>query len=241
MKAMIFAAGIGKRLGEITSRQPKALIEINGKTILRRAVELVAAHGFEDIIINVHHFADMVENEIHLLVKAGFRISVSDEREQLLETGGGLYKARNFFGNEPFLLYNTDIITNLDLGSFYRFHKQNGALASLAVASRNDTRVFLINNDGLVCGWLNRKSEEKIISRNDTGPLAEIAFSGIHVVDPGIFSFMSEGVYSLTALYLELAGSQRINTYRHDNDFWADIGSPEDLAFVRSHFAGKSL
>jgi NDP-sugar pyrophosphorylase family protein len=239
MKAMIFAAGIGKRLGEITATRPKALVEINGRSILRMAVEMVASHGFEDIIINVHHFADMVGDEIHILVKEGFRISVSDERDLLLETGGGLYKARWFFDDEPFLLYNSDIITDLDLGAFYRFHMQKSALATLAVAERNDNRVFLIDSNGIVCGWLNRKTGERIISRNEKEPLTEIAFSGIHVVDPEIFGFMHEGVYSLTALYLDLARSQNICSYRHDRDFWADIGTPRDLSAVRRRFKGK--
>jgi N-acetyl-alpha-D-muramate 1-phosphate uridylyltransferase len=239
MKAMIFAAGIGKRLGEITATRPKALVEINGRSILRIAVELVASQGFEDIIINVHHFADMVEDEIRLLIKEGFRISVSDERDQLLETGGGLFKARWFFDDDPFLLYNADIITDLDLGVFYRFHKLNGALSTLAVADRNDNRVFLIDGDGIVCGWLNRKTGEKIMSRNEKEHLTEIAFSGIHIAEPEIFSFMHDGVYSLTALYLDLARSHKICSYRHDSDFWADIGTPEELSAVRRRFVGK--
>jgi NDP-sugar pyrophosphorylase family protein len=239
MKAMIFAAGMGKRLGKITATRPKALVEINGRSILRIAVEKVASHGFADIIINVHHFADMVEDEINLLVKAGFRISVSDERDQLLETGGGLYKAKCFFDDEPFLLYNSDVISDIDLGGLYRFHKQNSALATLAVAERNDTRAFLIDSTGLVSGWLNRKTGERIISRVENEPFTEIAFSGIHVADPGIFNYMHEGVYSLTALYLDLARSHRICTYRHDSDFWADIGTPGDLTAVRLRFGTR--
>jgi NDP-sugar pyrophosphorylase family protein len=236
MKAMIFAAGVGKRLGDITSTRPKALIEINGKSILRLAVELVSLHGFDEIIINVHHFANMVENEISLMVSEGHNISVSDERDLLLETGGGLFKARWFFGDEPFLLYNCDIITDIDLGALYTFHKRNDGIATLAVASRNDNRVFLINNSGIVCGWLNRKTGEKIISRNEKANLSEIGFSGIHIVNPGIFNHMKEGVYSLTSLYLDLARTHNIFAYRHDSDFWIDIGTPEDLERVRSHF-----
>jgi N-acetyl-alpha-D-muramate 1-phosphate uridylyltransferase len=239
MKAMIFAAGIGKRLGEITSRAPKALVEINGRSMLRMAVEYVASQGFDDIIINVHHFADMVETEIKNLVHEGFRITVSDERELLLETGGGLYKARSFFDNEPFLLYNADIITDLDLGAFYRFHATSKGIATLAVADRNHNRVFLVNTKGIVCGWLNRYTGERIMSRDSDVTVREVAFSGIHIVDPSIFSFMKEGVYSLTALYLELARTTDIYTFRHDKDFWADIGTPDDLSAVRLRFEGK--
>ncbi|MGD0582115.1 MAG: sugar phosphate nucleotidyltransferase [Bacteroidales bacterium] len=241
MKSMIFAAGKGKRLGAVTATRPKALVEINGKTILRMAVELVASHGFNDIIINVHHFADLVENEIKHLRSEGFKISVSDERDMLLETGGGLFIAKWFFDKEPFLLYNTDIITDLDLAALYRFHKMNNGIATLAVAERNDNRVFLINREGIICGWLNRKTGERIISRNEKDPLTEIAFSGIHIVSPDIFNYMNEGVYSMTSLYLQLGGSHEIFTYRHDNNFWADIGTPDDLELVRSHFGDKNL
>ena len=235
---MIFAAGIGKRLGDITSTIPKALVEINGKSILRIAVEKVSYHGFDEIIINVHHFADMVENEINNLVIEGYAISVSDERDQLLETGGGLYKARWFFDDKPFLLYNADIITDLDLGALYRIHNADRRLATLAVAKRNHDRLFLVDNNGIVCGWMNRRTGEKIIARADDKPLSEIAFSGIHMVNPEIFTFMKEGFYSMTSLYLSLAAEQRICSYRHDSDFWADIGTPEELYQVRKLFEG---
>lgn len=233
---MIFAAGIGKRLGDITITRPKALVEINGKSILRIAVEKVSSYGFDEIIINIHHFADMVKDEINKLVKDGYLISVSDERDHLLETGGGLFKAQWFFDDKPFLLYNTDIISDLDLGALYRFHNADKKLATLAVSKRDHDRIFLVNNNGLVCGWMNRRTGEKIISRIESGPLSEIAFSGIHVVDPEIFTFMKEGIYSMTSLYLNLAASQRICTYRHDSDFWADIGTPEELRQVKKRF-----
>jgi NDP-sugar pyrophosphorylase family protein len=238
MKAMIFAAGIGKRLGEITQTGPKALVKINGKSILRIAVEKVSYHGFDEIIINVHHFAGMVEDEINELIKEGYTISVSDERDQLLETGGGLYKARWFFDDKPFLLYNADIITDLDLTAMYRFHIADNRLATLAVAKRNHDRLFLADSNGIICGWLNKQTGERIIARIEEKPFSEIGFSGIHVVNPEIFNFMNEGIYSMTSLYLNLAATQRICTYRHDNDFWADIGTPEELSKIRRHFDG---
>ena len=239
MQAMIFAAGIGKRLGEITTVQPKALVEINGKSLLRIAVEKLTSEGFEDIIINIHHFAERVENEIIELRKEGYCLSISDERDLLLETGGGLYKARSFFRSEPFLLYNADIITDIDLSSFYCHHIRQRGIATLAVAERGNDRVFLINPGGVVCGWQNRKTGERVISREETGPLTEISFSGIHVADPAIFGFMSQGIYSMTSLYLKIAGSQIINTVRHDEDFWADIGTPEELERVRKFLADR--
>jgi NDP-sugar pyrophosphorylase family protein len=233
MKAMIFAAGLGKRLGNITRDTPKALVDINGKSILRLAVEKVTAFGFEDIIVNIHHHADLVEKEINTLVKEGFRIAVSDERDLLLETGGGLCKAKWFFGDKPFLLYNSDVITDLDLNALFTFHNEKGGLATLAAANRNDNRVFLVNNEGLLFGWRNRSGNEEILSRETSQPLNEISFSGVHIVDPAIFRYMEEGVYSMTALYLQLASEHNIFTFRHDSDFWIDIGTPDKLDEAR--------
>lgn len=230
---MIFAAGLGKRLGNITKDTPKALVEINGKTILRLAVEKVTAHGFDDIIINVHHHADLVEKEIKVLVNEGFRISVSDERDLLLETGGGLFKAKWFFNDKPFLLYNSDVVTDLDLTALLSFHNQRKGLATLAVAKRNDNRVFLINKEGVLFGWRNRSAGEDILSRESDEQLTEISFSGIHIVDPDIFSYMEEGVYSMTAMYLQMASSHNIFSFRHDSDFWIDIGTPDKLEEAR--------
>src|SRR5512140_1039455 len=140
MKAMIFAAGLGKRLGAITHDIPKALVDINGKTALHLAVEKCTRYGFDDIIINVHHFADMVEEEAGRLNAMGYRVSVSDEREMLLENGGGLFKARSFFDSNPFLLYNVDIISDLDLSALYSLHADKKGLATLAVRHRPGKR-----------------------------------------------------------------------------------------------------
>jgi NDP-sugar pyrophosphorylase family protein len=233
MKAMIFAAGLGKRLGNITEKTPKALVEINGKSILRLAVEKITASGFEDIIVNVHHHAGLVEKEIEILVKEGFQIAVSDERDLLLETGGGLFRAKWFFDHKPFLLYNSDVVTELDLTALLSFHNERGGLATLAAAKRSDNRVFLVSSEGVLHGWRNRSAGEEILSRESDEQLNELSFSGIHIVDPLIFGYMKEGVYSMTALYLQLASSHNIFTFRHDSDFWIDIGTPDKLDEAR--------
>lgn len=236
MKAMIFAAGLGTRLGEITKDMPKALVEINGESILKIAVENVSKRGFGDIIVNVHHFADKVEKEIDLLKKEGYHITVSDERESLLETGGGLFKARWFFDNRPFLLYNADIITDIDLDALYRFHLEKKGLATLALRNCDDIRYFLIDSHGLVKGWRNKATGEEIRVDDSSGGLSEMAFSGVHVVNPEIFNYMNEGIYSMTTLYLKLAADHRICTFSHDKGFWADIGTSDNLEYVRKHF-----
>jgi NDP-sugar pyrophosphorylase family protein len=233
MKAMIFAAGLGKRLGKITESIPKALVDINGKTALRLAVEKCSAHGFNDIIINVHHFADMVEDEVKRLNSEGFRISVSDEREMLLENGGGLYKAKDFFDNKPFLLYNVDIISDLGLTSLYHYHLKKKGLATLAVRNRPGKRFLLVDKSGQLRGWRNISTGEQILAGKTETGLSEIAFSSMHIAEYEIFNYMHEGVYSMISLYLKLAEAHNIFTLRHDEGYWIDVGTPESLEYVR--------
>jgi NDP-sugar pyrophosphorylase family protein len=239
MKAMILAAGLGKRLGRITESIPKALMDIKGKTALQMAVEKCSAHGFYDIIVNVHHFADMVEDEVKRLNKIGFKISVSDEREMLLETGGGLYKARTFFDNNPFLIYNVDIISDLDLSALYKYHLEKKGLATLSVRNRSGNRFFLVDKSGLIRGWRNKATGEQILSGTATEELLEIAFSGMHIVEPEIFNYMYDGIYTMTTLYLKLAAGHNIFTFRDDTGYWGDIGTPESLEYVRGLFRSK--
>jgi len=236
---MIFAAGLGKRLGSITENIPKALVDINGKTALQIAVEKCSAKGFDEIIINVHHLADMVEDEVKRLNKIGFRISVSDERGKLLENGGGLYKAREFFGKDPFLLYNVDIISDLDLSALYRLHLEKKGLATLAVRHRPGKRFLLIDEDGRMRGWRNISTGDEILAGVSGEGLSEIAFSSMHIVEPEIFNYMEEGIYSLIDLYLRLASEHKIYTLKHDEGYWVDVGTPESLEYVRELLSKK--
>lgn len=240
MKAMILAAGKGTRLGKITEKIPKALVEINGKTILQMAVEKCTTAGFGEIMVNVHHLADIVDNEVLKLNEAGYSIVVSDEREALLETGGGLFNARHFFDDKPFLIYNVDIITDLDLSAMLDYHLRMKGLATLAVRKRYGNRFFLVDCAGLLHGWVNRSTGERIIARESGNKLAEVAFSGIHIINPEIFNYMEEGVYSMTSLYLKLAAQNNIYTYRHDDGYWFDIGTPESLKQVKRIFSDES-
>jgi len=200
MKAMIFAAGLGKRLGKITENIPKALVEINGKTALHLAVEKCSEHGFGDIIINVHHFADMVEDEANRLIKMGFRIMVSDERDGLLETGGGFLEV------------------------LYRYHLEKQGLVTLAVRKRPGKRFYLVDESGLIRGWRNNETGEQILTSTSSEGLTELAFSSMHIVQPEIFNYMNEGIYTMTNLYLRLAKEHNIFTLRCDEGYWVDIG-----------------
>jgi NDP-sugar pyrophosphorylase family protein len=240
MKAMIFAAGLGKRLGKITEKTPKALVDINGKSALHLAVERCTSYGFDDIIINVHHFADMVEKEVNRLNKMGFRISVSDERDKLLENGGGLFKAKWFFNDKPFLLYNVDIISDLDLSVLYKLHIEKKGLATLAVRHRPGKRFIMVDKEGRLRGWRNIETGEEILAGVATSSdLSVIAFSSMHIVEPEIFNYMKDGKYSMIDLYLDLASDHKIYTLKHDEGYWVDVGTPESLELVRQILSGS--
>ncbi len=231
MKAMIFAAGLGTRLRPITNDRPKALAEINDVTLLEIAVKRLKIHGFEEIIINVHHYADMVEDYLKSHDNFGANITISDERAQLLDTGGGLKKASWFFNkNEPFLLYNVDIITDVDLTAFYEFHKKNKALATLLVRHRPGNRFLLMAPGNRLCGWENTATGEKIIACPIDSEFERIAFSGLHVIDPLLFDLMTEnGVFSIVQTYLRLARDHMILGYVDDSSYWMDAGTPQKL------------
>jgi len=238
MKAMIMAAGKGTRLGKITETIPKVLVDINGKSLLQLAVEKCTRHGFDDIIVNVHHLADIVEDEIKRLNNSGFRITVSDERDLLLENGGGLFKARGFFDKNPFLVYNADIVSDLDLSALYQYHKKKNGLATLAVRNRKGNRYLLVDSEGILKGWCNKSTGEKILAGNVTEDLSELGFSSMQILDPGIFNYMKDGIYTVVSLYLQLAPAYKIVTFRCDDGYWFNVGTPEDLDNVRSFIKG---
>ena len=234
MKAMIFAAGLGTRLGKITETTTKALLDINGKSVLHRAVEKCADAGFDDIIINVHHFADLVEKEVDKLNKSGFGIKISDERDGLLENGGGLYKAKWFFDERPFLLFNADIISDFDIRALLKYHKEKKGLATLATRHRPGKRYILVDTEGRLRGWRNVETgEEKLRGVQVSEGLDEIGFSSMHIVEPEIFKYMHSGKYSMIDLYLELAADHPIYTLKDDGGYWVDVGTPESLDRVK--------
>jgi NDP-sugar pyrophosphorylase family protein len=234
MKAMIMAAGKGTRLGKITETIPKILVDINEKSLLQLAVETCTRYGFDDIIVNVHYLADKAEEEIKRLNRSGFRITVSDERDLLLENGGGLYKARGFFDKNPFLVYNADIVSDLDLSALYRFHEKNNCLATLSVRNRKGNRFLLVNSDGVLKGWCNKATGEKILAGDVKEDLSEVGFSSMQIIDPEIFNYMQDGIYTIVSLYLELASSHKIVTYRCDDGYWFNVGTPEDMENVKA-------
>lgn len=231
VKAMIFAAGLGSRLKPMTATKPKALVEIQGMSLLEYAIRKLKFYGVSDIIINVHHFSEQIID----FVKThdfGVNISISDESEQLLNTGGGLLKARNFFDAEkPFLVVNVDIISSIDLAQMYENHCAHNALATLAVSTRKTSRYLLFDEEQQLCGWENCITHEHIFSRpKDCRCLHQQAFSGMQILSPQIFDCITErGAFSIIDMYVRLAKTQTIHAFDHTNDFWIDVGKFDTL------------
>ena len=230
MQAMIFAAGLGTRLRPITDSKPKALVEINGKTLLERNVEKLVSYGIKHIIINVHHFADMLTKYIlGLQKKYSCELIVSDEKELLLNTGGGLLYAKDLFlPNEPILLHNVDILSDLDFSAFEKTFLSSHPLALLAVQQRETQRYFIFNNQKQLCGWTNLFTNERIITRSCKEEFL-FAFSGIHIISPEIFAYITQrGVFSITDTYIELSKKYPILAYPHTGS-WIDVGKPSAI------------
>jgi NDP-sugar pyrophosphorylase family protein len=231
-KAMILAAGLGTRLRPVTNTIPKALVAVGGITLLERSILHLASFGVKEIIVNVHHFAGQVIEFLDKKKNFGLAISVSDESGQLLDTGGGLKKASWFFDNgNPFIVWNVDVISDLDLRAMMDHQIQSRALATLAVRKRETSRYFLFDADHRLCGWINIKTGEKVVCFEPPVNPEMMAFSGIQVVDPAIFPLIrEEGSFSLTQLYLRLAKDQLIKGYLDGSAVWKDVGkSPADL------------
>jgi NDP-sugar pyrophosphorylase family protein len=233
MKAMILAAGLGTRLRHLTEGRPKALVEVAGRTLLEITLERLRLFGVSEVIVNVHHFAEMIEEYLAANGNFRMRIEVSHE-ENLLDTGGGLKNAAWFFlesgAQEPFILHNVDVISTIDLGRVIRFHCEHDALATLAVEDRETSRYLLFDEDGLLCGRRAGRDGTAQMVRVAKGVKA-LAFSGIHAISPRIFSKMEEeGAFSIIDAYLQLAArGEKIVGFRADEFYWRDLGRPENI------------
>lgn len=232
MRAMILAAGLGTRLKPLTDSTPKALVKIKDKTLLELQINKLKSEGFDQIIINIHHFADKVKAYLEQNIFFNCQITLSDESEMLLDTGGGLKKASHFFSDgEPFLVYNVDILSNINLNKLMEFHKASGSIVTLAVQDRSSSRKFLFDDKMILCGWENKRSREQIISRTSQSELKEFSFSGVQIVDARIFKyFPDKDVFSLVELYLSAAKEEKIIGYVHNEDEWIDFGKIENLS-----------
>jgi len=240
MKAMIFSAGLGTRFKPWTDKHPKALAIVNGKSLLQRNIEYLQKAGINDIVVNVHHFADQIEESIERNNGWGSNVIISDERNKVLETGGGLLMAKELFTpGEKFITCNVDILTNLDISKLVTFHEENQAQISFAVTNRKTSRYLLFDENNRLCGWRNTKTDEEKISIRKTN-LIEKAYSCVVVFEYDIFETMEEynfsGKFSLIDVYLKLAADHCIMGYDHSGDLLVDVGKPESVAIAESVF-----
>lgn len=241
MRAMVLAAGMGTRLRPLTNDRPKALVEVAGHTLLEITLRRLASFGIREVIVNVHHFADLVVECLRKNDNFGMRVEISRE-EILLDTGGGLKKAAWFFaGNEPFLLHNVDVISTIDLDRMVRAHSENQSLATLAVQKRETSRRLLFDSDLQLCGrQTDGKPAELSRPVKETTPLA---FSGVHVISPRLLGRMTEdGAFSIIESYLRLAGAgERISGFRADEYYWRDLGKPENVVQAARDFEQQTF
>jgi NDP-sugar pyrophosphorylase family protein len=246
MKAMILAAGLGTRLRPLTDDRPKALVEVGGRTLLEIALTRLRAFGIREVIVNTHHYADMILKCLEANDNFGMNIEISRE-EILLDTGGGLKKAAHFFledsvgSQEPFILHNVDVISTIDLGRMTRLHTEQDALATLAVQDRETSRYLLFDEHGKLCGRRAGRDGSAEMVRSARQAQA-LAFSGIHVISPHLLTKMEEeGAFSIIAAYMRLAAQgEKIVAFRADEYYWRDLGRPENvLQAARDMESGK--
>lgn len=232
--AMIFAAGLGTRLRPFTLTAPKALFPINGKPLLQRNIEYAQSFGIQRFVINVHHFSDQILNFLKQHDNFGAEILISDETDELLETGGGLLKAKNLLGNQDFLILNSDILTDINLKQLIDFHKKNNALASLAVSDRESTRKLLFDTQNRLCGWRDLRNNQEIIARESHSK--SLAFSGVHMLSPLFFEKNTfSGKFSIMKSYLDLITDENILGFVH-NAKVLDVGKPEATTLAEKYF-----
>ncbi|MBL0198886.1 MAG: NTP transferase domain-containing protein [Chitinophagaceae bacterium] len=238
MRAMIFSAGLGTRFKPWTDQHPKALAPVNGKSLLQRNIEYLQKYGITDVVVNVHHFADQIKEAIKKNNGWGSNIIVSDETKQVLETGGGLLKARGLLeSSEPFVTLNVDILTDLNLNKLFEFHTKRQPLISFGVTSRETSRYFLFDENDRLCGWRNTKTGDEIISVSKPS-LIQKAYSCVVIFQPEVFGLIKQtGKFSLTETYLDLAKDNLILGFDHSGDKLVDVGKPESVANAEKLFS----
>lgn len=226
MKAMIFAAGLGTRLQPITNNIPKALVPYKNKPLLQITIEKLIDAGINEIIINVHHFSNQIIDFLYKNNNFNAKIIISDETNQLLDTGGGLFNAKDFLNNSNFLVHNVDIISDLNLNELIEHHYNSQSIATLAVQDRHsDKKLYFDTQSNCLCFWRNEHTGQEKKARKCTKTQG-FAYSGIFVANSNIFNFMQEGVYSIIDTFLLVAQNNKISYFDHSNTFWRDMGKP---------------
>jgi N-acetyl-alpha-D-muramate 1-phosphate uridylyltransferase len=237
MKAIIFAAGLGTRFKPWTDSHPKALALVNGKSLLQRNIEYLQQYGIKDVVVNIHHFPQQIIDAIKQNNSWGSNIIISDESNEVLETGGGLMKARHLLeSDQPFISVNVDILTNLDLNKLMAFHQQHKPLVTFGITNRKSSRVLLFDEANRLCGWRNVQTSEENISIDKPNLIAK-AYSCVVIYEPQIFSLIKQqGKFSIMDTYLDLAAEHIILGYDHSGDNLVDVGKLESVAVAEKLF-----
>jgi N-acetyl-alpha-D-muramate 1-phosphate uridylyltransferase len=237
MKAIIFSAGLGTRFKPWTDSHPKALALVNNKSLLQKNIEYLQQYGIKDVVVNIHHFPKQIIDAIEQNKGWGSNVVVSDESNEVLETGGGLMKARHLLDdNKPFISLNVDILTNLDLSKLIAYHNQHKPLVTFGITDRKSSRVLLFDEDNRLCGWKNLQTGETKISI-DKPNLKEMAYSCVVIYEPKIFPLIKQtGKFSIMDSYLDLADEHIILGYDHSGDKLVDVGKPESVAMAEKLF-----
>ncbi len=235
--AMIFSAGLGTRFKPWTDSHPKALALVNGKSLLQHNIEYLQQYGIVNVVVNVHHFADQIIEAVEKNRGWGSNVVISDESNEVLETGGGLLKAKALIQNgEPFITLNADFLTNLNINQLIDFHQKKKALISFGISNRKTSRYFLFDEDNRLCGWRNTNTGEERIAIPKQG-LKEMAYSCVVVFQPQVFDLIPQrGKFSLVDTYLSLAAQYPIYGYDHSGDKLVDVGKPESVAIAEKLF-----
>jgi MurNAc alpha-1-phosphate uridylyltransferase len=237
MKAMIFSAGLGTRFKPWTDEHPKALAMVNGKTLLQRNIEYLQQYEIRDVVVNVHHFPAQIREAIEKNKGWGSNVMISDESDEVLETGGGLLKAADLLKDDTFLTINVDILTEVNLKYFLAQHQQQGSLITVAVTERKTSRYLLFNKYNRLIGWRNTKTgEEKIVIQ--AKDIFEKAYSGLAIFEPKVFDLITfKGKFSLIDVYLALAPENKIAAFDHTGEKLIDVGKPESVGEAEKMFA----
>lgn len=242
MKAMIFAAGLGTRLKPLTDHMPKALVPVAGKPMLEHVVCKLKDNGFTEIVVNIHHFGEQIIDFLNANQNFGLTIHISDERNELLDTGGGIKKAATFFqGSEPFLIHNVDILSDVNLKELYEYHLHSGNDATLLASKRQTVRYLLFDADNRLNGWINKDTLQTKPEGFLYNPAVhkEYAFSGIHVASPSLFKYMDDkwqGKFSIMDFYLKTCQQAQLGGYLKEELTLIDIGKPDTLKKANEFF-----
>lgn len=237
-RAIIFSAGLGTRFKPWTDKHPKALAIINNKNLLQRNIEYLQSFGINEVIVNVHHFANQIIDAIKENNGWGSNIIISDERDKVLETGGGLLHAKKLFKpGEKFISCNADILTDLDINKLIAHHEKEKPLISFAISDRNTSRNLLFDEKNVLCGWKNKLTGEERISVQKE-KLIPKSYDCVAVFEYSVFNHINfTGKFSLIDLYLDLAKTQKIVGFNHSGDRWVDVGKPESVPIAEKLFS----